>query len=166
MMRPIVSAVLVVLAILGTGGCITTINPVIFKRDTGAPPMPERPEGCAVEIFDENEKPPRPYKVLGRIELSWTQQQLKDQGPEYAMKTLRTATCEYGGHYILNLRALPRGYLQGMLFEGDLAVMLDDAGEPMQGRATGTSTSSDGVRVAPGAESAAGPVVTPPPTVP
>jgi len=162
MMRAVVLFLLLVCA-LGTGGaCITTINPVIFKRDTGAPPMAERPEGCAIEIFDENEKQPRPYKILGRIELSWTQNQLKEQGPEYAMKTLRTAACEYGGHYILNLRALPRGYLEGMLFEGDLAVMLDDNGEPMQGRATGTASSSDGTRAAePSPTSPA-----PPPTVP
>ena len=143
------------------GGCITTINPVTYKRDTGAPVMPERPEGCAVEIFDENQTAPRAVKVLGRVELAWSQDQVQEQGQDYAMKTLKAAVCEQGGHYILNLRALPRGFRQGMLFEGDVAVIVDDAGVPLQGVATGTSSSSDGVHVAPSASTSTAPTVTP-----
>jgi hypothetical protein len=156
-------AVRVVVASLAgaTLGCITTINPVVYKRDTGAPVMPERPEGCVVEIFDENQTAPRAVKVLGRIELAWSQDQVQEQGQEYAMKTLKTAACEQGGHYILNMRALPRGFRQGMLFEGDLAVIVDDAGVPLQGVATGTSSSSDGVHVAPSASTSTVPAVAP-----
>jgi hypothetical protein len=125
--------------------CITTVNHVDFKPAIGAPTLPERAEGCAVEIFDENQTPPRPHQVLGRLELSWSAQQVKEQGPDYAMKTLKTAVCERGGHYLLGMRALPRGYNEGMLFEGEIAVITDDDGNPLQGVATGTASSSDGV---------------------
>ena len=137
--------VVVVSALAATAGCITTVNAVEFKHAVGAPVIPERAEGCAVEIFDENETPPRPYQVLGELTLSWSQRQMEEQGPDYAMKTLKTAVCERGGHYLLNMRALPRGFKEGMLFEGTIAVILDDDGNPLQGVATGTASSSDSV---------------------
>lgn len=129
----------------GSMSCLTTVNPVVFKPDADAPTLPERAEGCAVEIYDENEKPARPFKTFGRIELSWSQQQLTEQGPEGAMKTLKLAVCERGGHYIVNMRALPRGFKEGMLFEGDLAYIVDADGQPLMGVSSGSATSKSGV---------------------
>lgn len=152
MMRPALLAFVVV-----TGGCVTTVNPVIFKVDADAPVLPERAEGCAVEIFDENETPPQKSKTFGRIELSWSQSQLTDQGPEGALRTLRSAVCERGGHYVLNLRALPRGFKEGMLYEGDVAVIVDDDGKPLMGISSNsaTSKSSAGEATAPASTTAA-----------
>lgn len=128
------------LALLATS-CLTTVNPVVFRPDTDAPALPERAEGCAVEIYDENQQPARPFKTFGHIELSWSQQQLTEQGPEGALKTLKLAVCERGGHYIVNMRALPRGFKEGMLFEGDVAYIVDDDGQPLMGVASGSATS-------------------------
>jgi hypothetical protein len=125
--------------------CLTTVNPVTFKPDADAPTLPERAEGCAVEIYDENEKPARPYKTFGHIELSWSQQQLTEQGPEGAMKTLKLAVCERGGHYIVNMRALPRGFKEGMLFEGEVAYIVGADGQPLMGVSSGSATSKAGV---------------------
>ncbi len=132
------------LAVVLAASCITTVNPVTFKRETGAPTLPERADGCAVEIYEDGQTPERAHKILGRAELSWSATQMKEQGPEYAMKTLRTAVCENGGHYLVNMRALPRGFNEGMLYEGDVAVLVDEQGEPITGQATGTSVSHDG----------------------
>lgn len=138
-------AALLVASLLAATACLTTVNPVVFKPDADAPTLPERAEGCAVEIYDENEKPERPFKTFGRIELSWTQQQVNEQGPEGAMKTLKLAVCERGGHYIVNMRALPRGFKEGMLFEGDIAYIVDADGKPLMGVSSGSATSKSGV---------------------
>lgn len=137
--------------LLVVSACVTTVNPVTFKADADAPLLPERPDGCAVEIFDENDKPPQAYKTFGRVELSWSQSQLTDQGPEGAMRTLRAAVCERGGHYVVNLRALPRGFKEGMLYEGDVAFIVDADGKPLMGVSSGTATSSAGISEAPAA---------------
>lgn len=132
-----------VVASLSMGpGCITALNPVVYERALGAPQVPARPDGCAVIILDENEHADRPTKTLGRITLEWSANQMKDQGQEKALETLKAAACENGAHYVLDMRALPRGYQQGMVFEGDLAVLVDEKGEPMQGHTTGTASST------------------------
>ena len=46
---------------------------------------------------------------------------------------------------MLHLRALPRAFNEGMLFEGVLVVLLDSKGEPLVGRATGTAQSGPGL---------------------
>ena len=43
------------------------------------------------------------------------------------------------------MRALPRGFNEGMIYEGDLAVLLDENGDPLQGKSTGTASSTSGV---------------------
>lgn len=40
------------------------------------------------------------------------------------------------------MRALPRGFNEGVLYEADLAVLLDEKGEMLIGAATATSSSS------------------------
>jgi hypothetical protein len=140
-----IKKILTVVVASAASACITTVNAVGYKPLADAPALEPRAEGCAVEIFDENEKPSHPFQVIGRMELSWSQRQMEEQGPEYAMKTLKTAVCEQGGHYLLDMRALPRGFKEGMLFEGDVAVILGDDGKPLQGVATGTASSTEGV---------------------
>jgi hypothetical protein len=138
-------APLVALVLCAATSCLTTVNPVVFKPDADAPTLPERAEGCAVSVYDENQQPERPYKTFGRIELSWSAQQIAQQGPEGAMKTLKLAVCERGGHYIVNLRALPRGFKEGMLFEGEVAYIIDADGRPLVGVESGSATSKSGV---------------------
>lgn len=125
--------------------CLTAVNPVVLTPDADAPTLPERAEGCAVEIYDENQRPEQPYKTFGRIELSWSEQQIAQQGPEGAMKTLKLAVCGRGGHYIVNMRALPRGFNEGMLFEGDIAYIIDADGRPLMGIESGSAASKSGV---------------------
>ncbi len=128
-----------------TSACLTSLNPVIYTREVGAPSVPPRPEGCVVEVHDENGAPPRPHLVIGRLELDWSATRMKEQGAAGAIKTLQTAGCEYGGHYIVNLRVLSRGFKEGFLYESDLALLLDENGDPLVGKATGTSSSSASV---------------------
>jgi len=138
------SAVVVVVGLVG-GACATLVNPVAFTSEPGAPTLEPRPDGCSVDISDENGPPPRPHRVIGRLELSWSPDRIKEQGAEGALKTLRTAACEHGGHLVLNMRALPRGFNEGVLYEADLAVLLDEKGEMLIGAATATSSSSGDV---------------------
>lgn len=137
------SVVVVVLA--SVVGCITTVNPVVFTRETGAPTVESRADNCPVDIVDDGTKFDRPHKVLGHVVLEWSAGQMKDQGPDYALRTLKTAACEQGAHAVLNMRALPRGFNEGMIYEGDLAVLLDENGEPLTGKATGTAVSHGGI---------------------
>lgn len=126
-------------------GCITTVNPVTYVRDTGAPTVPARADGCAVDIVKDGAVFDRPHKVLGHLSLEWSQSRIESQGAEGALRTLKSAACEEGAHVVLNMRALPRGFKEGMLYEGDLAVLLDDNGDPMTGKSTGTAVSHGGV---------------------
>ncbi len=131
--------------LVATVACATLVNPVVFISAADAPLLEARPEGCTVEITDENGPPPRPHRVIGRLELSWSADRIKEQGAEGALKTLRTAACEHGGHYVTNMRALPRGFNEGVLYEADLAVLLDEKGELLIGAATATSSSTGGL---------------------
>lgn len=131
-------------AVAACAGCITTVNPVVFSRETGAPTVPARADGCSVDVVDDGAKFDRPHKLLGHVVLEWSASQMKDQGPDYALKTLKSAACEQGAHVVLNMRALPRGFNEGMIYEGDLAVLLDEKGDPLQGKATGTAASHGG----------------------
>lgn len=139
------SSLLSALVVVTAGACATLVNPVTFTSEPGAPTLEPRPDGCSVEISDENGPPPRPHRLIGRLELSWSPDRIKEQGAEGALKTLRTAACEHGGHYVLNMRALPRGFNEGVLYEADLAVLLDENGDMLIGAATATSSSSAGV---------------------
>ncbi len=169
MMRVAVSVPLVFGALASVAGCITTVNPVSFTRDTGAPTVEPRADNCPVDVIDDGTRYTRPHKVLGHIVLEWSANQVREQGPDYALRTLKSAACEQGAHVVLNMRALPRGFQEGMLYEGDIAVLLDDNGEILQGHATGTSVSHSGrddedAGVATVPTAAATPAPTAPPT--
>ena len=136
--------VAVAVVVVSAAACITTVNSVKYERFTGAPVLQARGEGCSVDIVDDGTKFDRPHKEMGSVVLEWSATQMREQGPDYAMKTLRTAACEEGAHVVLNMRALPRGFNEGMVFEGVLAVLLDENGEPLAGKMTGTSVSHSG----------------------
>ncbi|MDP2344446.1 MAG: hypothetical protein Q8O67_26045 [Deltaproteobacteria bacterium] len=125
-------------------GCITTVNPVKYDRFTGAPVLQPRGEGCYVDIVEDGTKFTKPYKEMGTLVLDWSANQMKEQGSEYALKTLRTAACEEGAHAVIHMRALPKGFNEGMLYEGVLVVLLDENGDPLAGKSMGTSASHSG----------------------
>lgn len=143
-MRVVASFALAVCA-----GCITTVNPVVFTRETGAPSLPSRADNCPVDVVDDGTPFKRPHKLLGHVVLEWSASQMKDQGPDYALRTLKSAACEQGAHAVINMRALPRGFNEGMIYEGDLVAVLDENGEPLQGKTTGTASSGSDVTQAP-----------------
>ncbi len=136
--------------VVAAGACMTLINPVKIQRAPGAPVLEARDDGCSVEIVDDGTPFTKPHQELGTIVLEWSATQMKDQGPEAALKTLRAAACEAGAHVVLQMRALPRGPNEGMVFDGTLAVLLDDKGQPLVGKATGTALSHGGTQPAAG----------------
>lgn len=131
--------------LLGVGACATTVNPVKVERLIGAPVLEPRAEGCSVDIVEEGTAYAKASREVGTVSLAWSTAQMREQGQAYAYKTLSTATCEAGAHAVLHLRALPRAFNEGMLFEGVLVVLLDSKGEPLVGRATGTAQSGPGL---------------------
>jgi hypothetical protein len=135
---------LVVVVAVASSACITTVNPVKYERFVGAPVLQPRGEGCYVDIVEDGTEFKKPHKEMGTVVLDWSVNQMKEQGPDYAMKTLRTAACEEGAHAVVHLRALPKGFNEGMLYEGILAVILDENGDPLAGKTTGTATSHSG----------------------
>lgn len=134
----------VVVALLSTA-CLTFINPVTFALAADTASLPARPDGCFVEVFDENTPPTRPHRIIGRLTLDWDATRMREQGEAGALTTLKSSACEYGGHFVMNMRALPRGFAQGVLYEADLAVLLDEQGNPVVGVQTGTASSSSEV---------------------
>lgn len=129
-------------AVLSCSSCVTFINPVTFTAAADTASLPVRPDGCFVEVSDENTPPTRPHRVVGRLALEWDATRLREQGEAGALKTLKSSACEYGGHFVVNMRALPRGFGQGVLYEADLAVLLDEQGNPVVGVQTNTASSS------------------------
>ncbi len=144
-----IKAVVVVVVVAGCAGCITTVNPVLFTRETGAPTLSSRADNCPVDVIDDGTRFDRPHKLLGHVVLEWSASQLKDQGADKALRTLMNAACDVGAHVVINMRALPRGFNEGMIYEGDLAVLLDEKGDPLEGKATGTAVSHGGTDDAP-----------------
>jgi hypothetical protein len=134
-------------AVLSCSACVTFINPVSFTMAADAASLPARPDGCFVEVSDENTPPTRPYRIVGRLSLDWDATRMREQGEAGALKTLKSSACEYGGHFVMNMRALPRGFAQGVVYEADLAVLLDEQGQPVIGTQTNTASSSGEVTV-------------------
>jgi hypothetical protein len=130
------------LMLSSTTSCLTVINPVTFALAADATTLPARPDGCFVEVSDENTPPTRPYQIVGRLTLDWDATRMREQGEAGALKTLKSSACEYGGHFVMNMRALPRGFAQGVIYEADLAVLLDEQGHPVIGTQTNTASSS------------------------
>ena len=120
-------ALVVGVVLLALTSCLTALNPVRFTPVMDAPVLAERAEGCAVEIIEQGQTLARPHRVIGHVVLEWSGEQQRDQGLQGAQKTLRQAVCERGAHFIVDFRALPRGFGSGVLYEGDIAVLLDDA---------------------------------------
>lgn len=131
-------------ALCTLGACATTVNPVVFTREFAAPTLASRADNCPVDVVEEGNAFDRPHKLLGHVVLEWSATQMKEQGPEYAYKTLKAAACEQGGHAVINLRGLPRGFNEGMIYEGDIVALLDEHGEVLTGKATGTAASHEG----------------------
>lgn len=128
-----------------SSSCLTFLNPVTFALAADATSLPARPAGCAVEVSDENAPPSRRHQIIGRLVLDWDATRMREQGEVGALKTLKASACEYGGHFVMNLRALPKGFGEGVLYEADLAVLLDDNGKPVVGIETHTASSSAGL---------------------
>jgi len=140
MMRLVVSVVVVAGA-----ACLTLVNPVTFTREHGAPTLPARADNCPVEIYDEGQAFEKAHKLLGHVVLEWSATQFKEQGADTALRTLKNAACDVGAHVVINMRALPRGFNEGMIYEGDLVALLDDKDDPLRGKATGTVESHGGI---------------------
>ncbi len=122
--------------------CATFINPVTFTSAADAPSLPARPDGCFVDVTDENTPLTRPHRIVGTLALEWDATRGREQGAGGALKALQSSACERGGHFVMNLRVLPRGFALGVLYEADLAVLLDEQGRPVVGAQSNTATSS------------------------
>lgn len=113
------------------GACLTTYNRVDWSLLPEAPPVERRAEGCHVDLFEDGQEVTRPHRDLGRAVLNWPQDKLKEQGPEGAIATLKTAACERGAFIIKDLRALTTGREAGLVYEATFATLLGDDGEPL-----------------------------------
>jgi hypothetical protein len=110
--------------------CLTTYNPYRWTPKLEAPPVEPRPDGCHVDVFEDGERVPRPHTDIGTVVLEWPQSKIKEQGPEGAIKTLKSAACETGAFIIKDMRALPAG-INGLVYEATLATLLGDDGQPL-----------------------------------
>lgn len=129
--RPVLAVLAVVAAFAATSACITSYNRYKWTALAEAPPVEPRPEGCHVDVFEDGQKVTRPHADLGAIVLEWPQQKLDEQGPEGAITTLKAAACEQGAFIIKDLRALPRGPKEGLVYDATLATLLDENGRPL-----------------------------------
>ena len=136
---------LAVSAVVAGAACLTLVNPVTFTRSLGAPTLPARADNCPVEIYEDGQPFAKAHKLLGHVVVEWSATQLKEQGIDKALRTLKNAACDVGAHAVINMRALPRGFNEGMIYEGDVVALLDDQGEPLLGKATGTAESHGGI---------------------
>lgn len=135
MRAPLIAGLLV--AGLGLIACLTAYNRYQWKPLAGAPVVEPRPEGCHVDVFDDGQKVDRPHVELGRIVMEFPQAKLKEQGAAGAIKTLQAAACENGAFLIKDLRALSTGAVNaGLVYEGTLATLLGEDGQPMNLRRT------------------------------
>ena len=117
--------------------CITAYNRVQWTVLAGAPAVEPRAEGCHVAVFEDGQKVDRPHAELGRFVMDFPRSKLKEQGPEGAILTLKTAACENGAFIIKDLRALSTGAVdKGLVYEGTFATLLGDDGQPLNLRRT------------------------------
>lgn len=149
------------LGVLGLAlSCITTYNSVKLRPRDDAPAVEKRADGCHVDIFQDGEPVSRPHADLGAVELDWPLKKLQEQGPEGAIATLKAFACEKGAFIIKDLRALPMGVGEGMIYEGTLATLLGPDGRPLNPK--GASVAPDAGTEA-GATNASAPSDTPAP---
>ena len=117
---------------LGLVACLTAYNRYKWTPLNGAPAVEPRAEGCHVDVFEDGQKVDRPHVDIGSIVMEFPQSKLKEQGPEGAIKTLQAAACENGAFIIKDLRALSTGAVdKGLVYEGTLATLLGDDGQPL-----------------------------------
>jgi hypothetical protein len=139
------------LAALGLVACLTAYNRYKWTALDGAPVVEPRAEGCHVDVFEDGQKVDRPHAELGSLVMEFPQSKLKEQGPEGAIKTLKAAACENGAFIIKDLRALSTGAVdKGLVYEGTLATLLGDDGQPINLRRTDAGPASDPVPPAAG----------------
>jgi hypothetical protein len=130
----VVLVVVLAVVVIVTGSvasCLTLFNGVVFEPLPDAPVLEARPEGCIVEVVEDGTTSQRKARVIGRVKLDWSREQMQTQGAAGALKTLRAAACERGAHLVLDMRALPKTPDPGVVYEADLAVLLNDDGEPL-----------------------------------
>jgi hypothetical protein len=112
--------------------CLATLNGVIYEPAADAPVVAPRAEGCAVEIVEHGTTSSRANHTLGHIRMEWSTEQMRTQGHDGALKSLKAAACERGAHLVLGLRVLPRTPDPGVVYDADLAVLLDETGKLLQ----------------------------------
>jgi hypothetical protein len=121
-------------SLLVSTGCLATWNGVVFEPSPEAPVVVPRAEGCAVDVVADGDTPTRPFRQIGTVRLRWSPEQMRLQGYDGAVKSLKVEACERGAHLIVGLRALPMTPHPGSLFDADFAVWLDENGQPLQPR--------------------------------
>ncbi len=129
---------LVVVVAVGGPSCLATLNGVVFEPAADAPVVEPRADGCSVEIFEDGGPPARPNKKIGHLQMVWSPEQMSTQGHDGALKSLASAACVRGAHLVLGLRVLPRTPDPGVVYDGDLAVLLDDNGQPYKPKSMAT----------------------------
>lgn len=118
-------------AFIGGAGCVTAYNRYAWTALDDAPAVEPRPDGCHVDVFEDGQKVTRPHAELGRVVLEWPKAKLDEQGPEGAITTLKAAACEHGAFIIKDLRALPRGPSEGLVYDATFATLLGKDGRPL-----------------------------------
>ena len=112
---------------------------VVYEPAADAPVVEPRAEGCAVEIVQDGLTSSRASQTLGHIRMEWSTEQMRTQGHDGAVKSLKAAACERGAHLVLGLRVLPRTPDPGAVYDADLAVLIDEAGKPLQPKSMATT---------------------------
>lgn len=133
MMRPSRPALALPLLLAATA-CITAYNDARITRKEGAPEVERRPDGCHVDVLQDGERLERPHAEIGSVVLDWPRKKIEEQGPEGAINTLKAFACEKGAFVVKDLRALPMGVGEGMIYEGTLATFLGDDGKPLNAK--------------------------------
>lgn len=136
--------------VVGAAGCVTAYNRYAWSALDDAPAVEPRPEGCHVDVFEDGQEVTRPHADLGRVVLEWPKAKLDEQGPEGAITTLKAAACEHGAFIIKDLRALPRGPSEGLVYDATFATLLGEDGRPINPK-----LEKAGAAASPGAEPAA-----------
>ncbi len=108
--------------------CATTVSNADYTAASDAPLLERRPDGCHVEIYEEGKDVPVKHQVIGHVVLEKGKADLRG-GPDSGYGSLRAVACEHGAFIVRDVRALPTA--NGFVFEGDLAVLLDEQGRPV-----------------------------------
>jgi hypothetical protein len=136
--RAVVAAAAVTAVVSATSSCLATINGVVYEPLPDAPVVAPRAEGCAIEVVEDGSTASRTNRTIGHIRMEWSTDQMRTQGHDGALKSLKAEACERGAHLVLGLRVLPRAPDPGAVYDADLAVLLDESGQILQPRSMAT----------------------------